>query len=83
MPEIAPLRAGNPPMSVVSVNAAMKELQFGGSSVELVYPDDATQAVLASAGGNVLDPSIREAAARTAREQGRRIASERIASFWR
>jgi hypothetical protein len=34
-----------------------------------------TEAVLASVGGNLLDPAVREGAARAGREQGRRIAA--------
>jgi hypothetical protein len=39
-----------------------------------VHPDEATEAAFALAGGNLLDPSVREGAARTGRTQGRSIA---------
>ena len=79
---ILALRAGVPPLSVIPLEEGVRVLERSGSLVEVVHPDDATQAVFASFGGNLLDPAIRERTARAAREQGRRIANERIAAFW-
>ena len=45
-------------------------------------PDEASEAAFTSVDGNVLDPSVREKAARTRREQGRTIAPLRLASLW-
>jgi hypothetical protein len=47
-----------------------------------VHPDDATQAVFAAFGGNLLDPAIRGPTAAAANAQGLRIADERIAALW-
>jgi len=79
---ILALRPGARPLSVVPLDAAVAALEREGSRVEVVHPDDATQAIFASAGGNVLDPSIRQPTAHAARDQGRRIA-EHVASLWR
>jgi NTE family protein len=75
------LRAGVPPLSVGPLAAALQVLERSGSRVEVVHPDDVTQAAFASASG-VLDPSVREPAAKAGRRQGRRIGRERIAPFW-
>jgi hypothetical protein len=46
-----------------------------GTGEVFVYPDAAMEAVLASVGGTLLDPSVCEMTARAGREQGRRIAT--------
>ena len=76
------LRPGNPSLPVTSLEDALPMLVRAGVQIEVVHPDDATQAVFAAAGGNVLDPAVRDPAARSAREQGRRLAAERLATFW-
>ena len=46
-----------------------------GTGEVFVYPDAAMEAMLASVGGTLLDPSVCERTARAGREQGRRIAT--------
>ena len=70
-----------PQTSVFSLDETVKMLRDGGTLVEVVQPDDDTQAALAAAGG-VLNPSISAPAARAGRAQGRRIVGERVSAFW-
>jgi len=79
---ILALRAGVPPLGIIPLDAATGLLERGSSQIAVVHPDDATQAVFASFGGNLLDPALRARAASAARAQGLRIAGERIAAFW-
>jgi len=72
---ILTLPARVPPLCIATLHAAVDMLQRSGSRVDVVHPDEASQAAFASVGGNLLDPSVREAAARTGREQGRRAAT--------
>jgi NTE family protein len=65
-----------PPLCVESLNAAVDKLRRGGAHVDVIHPDEASQTAFASVGGNLLDPSVREPAARAGREQGRRTAAE-------
>jgi NTE family protein len=58
-----------------------KRLQREGAQVEVITPDEAMKAALASVGGNALDPSLRGIAANLGREQGRRVAA-RVADLW-
>jgi NTE family protein len=71
---ILTLPARVPPLCVVSLDVAVDMLRRSGARVDVVHPDEASQAAFASVGGNLLDPSVREAAARAGREQGRRVA---------
>jgi len=71
---ILTLPARLPPLCVASLDAAVETLKRGGARVDVVHPDDASQLAFASVGGNLLDPSVREAAARAGREQGQRVA---------
>jgi NTE family protein len=79
---ILTLRARVPPTSVVSLEAALEALRGKSAQVEVIFPDEATEAAIASVGGNLLDPSVREGAARAGREQGRRAANL-LGSLWR
>jgi NTE family protein len=79
---ILTLKAGVPPSCVVSLEAAVETLQRKGAQVMVVRPDEATEAAFAAVGGNLLDPSVREGAARAGREQGQRIADLSVASLW-
>jgi NTE family protein len=79
---ILTLKAGVPPSCVASLEAAVETLQRRGAQVVVVRPDEATEAAFAAVGGNLLDPSVREGAARAGREQGRRIADLSVASLW-
>jgi NTE family protein len=79
---ILTLKAGVPPSCVVSLEAALETLQRNGAKVVVVRPDEATEAAFAAVGGNLLDPSVREGAARAGREQGRNIATHEMASLW-
>jgi len=72
---IVTLPARVPPLCVSSLDSAVAMLRQSGARVEVVHPDEASQAAFASVGGNLLDPRVREAAARAGREQGRRIAA--------
>lgn len=71
-----------PPLAVVPLEAALKTLQSSGARVEAVRPDEATEAAFASVGGNLLDASVRERAARAGREQGRSVTARQVASLW-
>jgi NTE family protein len=79
---ILTLRARTPPLSVVSLEATLERLRAGHARVEVVHPDEATEAVFASVGGNLLDPAVRAPAVRAGREQGRRAVKERSSRFW-
>lgn len=72
---ILTLQARVPPLCVASLDAAVDKLRRSGARVDVVHPDEVSQAAFASVGGNLLDPSVREAAARAGREQGRRVAA--------
>jgi NTE family protein len=72
---------GVPFVPLVSLEESVQTLQDGGALVELVRPDEATMAALASAGG-AMNPAISGPAAMAGRVQGRSVASERISSFW-
>jgi NTE family protein len=72
---ILTLPARVPPLCVASLDAAVNRLKRSGACVDVVHPDEASQVAFASAGGNLLDPSVREPAARAGREQGRREAA--------
>jgi NTE family protein len=78
---ILALRAAVPSFSVVALETAVAVLERGGAQVAVVHPDDATQAVFAAFGGNLLDPAIRTPTAAAAHAQGLRIAGERIVGF--
>jgi NTE family protein len=79
---ILTLPARVPQLSVASLGTAVDMLRRGGARVEVVHPDEASQAAFASVGGNLLDPSVREAAARAGREQGRRAAPGGAGGLW-
>ena len=70
-----------PPLCVATLEAAVDTLKRSGAQVDVIHPDEASQAAFASVGGNLLDPSVREAAGRAGRDQGRREGTQ-IAS-WR
>jgi len=72
---ILTLPARVPPLCVASLEDAVDTLKHSGARVDVVHPDEAAQAAFASVGGNLLDPSVREAAARAGREQGQRVAA--------
>ncbi len=72
---ILTLPARVPPLCTATLEAAVDTLRHSGMQVDVVHPDEAAQAAFASVGGNLLDPSVREAAARAGREQGRRTAT--------
>ena len=74
---ILTLPARVPPLCVASLDAAVDRLRRSGAQVDIVHPDEMSQAAFASVGGNLLDPSVREAAARAGREQGRRLVAHR------
>jgi NTE family protein len=76
------LPARVPPLSVVSLEAELEQLRASHARVEVVHPDEPTQAAFASVGGNLLDPSVCEPGVRAGREQGRRITNEGVSSFW-
>jgi NTE family protein len=58
-----------------------ERLQREGAQIEVITPDEAMKAALASVGGNALDPSLRGIAADLGREQGRHEAA-RVAALW-
>jgi NTE family protein len=77
---ILTLPARVPALCVASLDTAVDTLRRGGTRVDIVHPDEASQVAFASVGGNLLDPSVREAAARAGREQGQSISYARSAS---
>jgi NTE family protein len=78
---ILSLPARAPPLSVMSLEAALEKLRAGHARVEVVNPDEATEAGFASVGGNLLDLWVSAPAAPAGREQGRRVVSERPSLF--
>jgi NTE family protein len=76
------LRPRQPRLALVALDDALEKLRREGSQVEVVHPDEASEAAFASVGGNLLDPSVREKAARAGREQGRSVAALCVASLW-
>jgi NTE family protein len=70
-----------PVLSVETLDSHLELLRRSGALVDVVHADEATKAVLASVGGNPLDPAVRTLAANAGREQGRRVAA-RVASLW-
>ncbi len=78
---VAALRAGTPPLAARSLATAVDQLRKDGARVEVVHPDEATEAAYAAVGGNLLDPAVCEPAARAGRAQGNRIAGQ-IAGLW-
>jgi NTE family protein len=80
---ILALKSGVPPVSVISLEAAVEALRTSGAQGEVVHPDEATEAVFASVGRNLLDPKVCEPAARTGRAQGQLVASKLLESLLR
>jgi len=78
---IVTLPARAPQLCVQSLDEAIEMLRQRGARVEVVLPDEATQSAIAAAGGNLLDPAVREGAARAGRAQGRTL-SGRMDAFW-
>ena len=78
---ILTLPARVPPLCVSSLDVAVEQLQRHDARVEVVLPDESSQAAFASVGGNLLDPALRETAGRAGRAQGRAVA-QHVASFW-
>lgn len=76
------LRAKEPPISVVSLERGVESLRKSGRQVEVILPDEATEAAFAAVGGNVLDPEVRPGALRAGRDQGRALART-VGRFWR
>ncbi len=74
------LREGKPPLACVQLESTLEKLQAAHARVEVIFPDEATEAAFASTGG-MFDPAVAAPAARAARGQGRG-AAERIAEFW-
>lgn len=79
---ILTLPARVPPLCVASLDDARDTLRKHKAQVEVVHPNAASEAAFASVGGNLLDPAVREKAARAGREQGREVAGLRVTSLW-
>lgn len=80
--KILVLQPDLPPTPFVeSLDEQRERLQHEGAQVEVITPDEAMKAALASVGGNALDPSLRGMAANLGREQGRREVA-RVAALW-
>jgi NTE family protein len=75
---ILTLQARVPALCVQSLESAVDELHQSGAEVEIVHPDEATLKAFGAVGGNVLDPAVREPAARAGREQGRKLSRSGI-----
>lgn len=78
---ILEFRPREPRMAVVAPGKAIDILQNGGTIVEHVFPDEASERAFAPAGGNIRDPAVREAAALAGVAQGRALA-ERVTPLW-
>jgi NTE family protein len=65
-----------------TLDEQVERLRREGAQVEVITPDEAMKAALASVGGNALDPSLRGAGAQAGREQGLRVAA-RVAALWK
>jgi NTE family protein len=76
------LPPSDPPLAAVTSEHNIEILRNAGARVEVVNPDDATKAAFAAVHGNLLDPAVREKAARAGRAQGRSIAAARVARLW-
>jgi NTE family protein len=70
---ILTLQARVPALCVQSLESAVEQLRQNGAQVEIVHTDEATLKAFGAVGGNLLDPAVREPAARAGREQGRRL----------
>lgn len=70
------LRRSAASISLVSLDTAVETLKSGGSQVEVIQPDEETQAALASL-GSVLNPAVCRPAATAGRAQGRRVGEQR------
>ena len=71
-----------PPFPYVeNLDEQRERLRREGAQIEVIMPDEAMKAALASVGGNALDPSLRRIAADVGREQGRHEAA-RVAALW-
>lgn len=80
--KILVLQPALPPIPLVeSLDEQRERLQREGTRIELITPNKAMKAALASVGGNALDPSLRGIAANLGREQGRHEAA-RVAALW-
>jgi len=64
------------------LDSALEALRRRGAQTDVVHPDQATEAAFASVRGNLLDPSVRERAARAGRQQGRSAAALKVISPW-
>jgi NTE family protein len=76
------LPPSDPPLAAVTSEHNIEILRNAGARVEVVNPDEATRAAFAVMHGNLLDPAVRESAARAGRAQGRMIAAARVARLW-
>jgi NTE family protein len=70
---ILTLPARIPSLCAASLDEAVDTLRRSGAHVDVVHPDEASQQAFASVGGNLLDPLVREPAARAGRAQGQRV----------
>jgi NTE family protein len=74
--------AGDPPFPAQPLESALRALREAGARVEVVRPDAATLAAMASAGSSLFDSTLRARAARAGREQGRGVAARQVAPSW-
>jgi NTE family protein len=68
-------------LAVSPLDEAIATLKSGGAAVESIHPDEAALAAFALVGWNVLDPAVREPAARAGRAQAH-AAAERVRALW-
>ena len=80
--KILVLQPDTPPFAVLeSLDEQVERLRQQGAQIEVITPDEAMKAALASVGGNALDPSLREIAANLGREQSRHEGAH-VAALW-
>lgn len=79
--KILVLQPDTPPAILESLDEQIERLQRQGAQIDVIAPDEAMKAALASVGGNALDPSLRGIAANLGREQSQHEAA-RVAALW-
>lgn len=79
---ILTLRPGPAPLGVVSLQESLESMRARDVEVQVIHPDEATEAAFSSVKGNVLDPSVAGPAARAGRAQGYRLIGDGEVLVW-
>lgn len=79
---ILTLRAGVPPLSIVSLETELRILKSHARAVEVIYPDDESETAFSS-GKSFFDPAIRNPSVIAGRAQGGgRSLRDRVHALW-